>query len=59
MTQVPSARGIRAYSDWVTTEPVITWWMQRDWNPAWQISQVLSEATKEAALAVDKRTLNF
>lgn len=24
--------GMRAYSDWVPIEPIMTWWMQRDWK---------------------------
>ena len=47
LTRVPSASGMRAFSACVPMPPIMTWWAQRDWKPASQISQVLSDATKE------------
>ena len=46
-TRVPSASGMRARCACVPTEPIMTLWMHLDWYPAWQISQVLSVATKD------------
>ncbi len=47
-TRVPSASGIRAFSAWV---PIPAWTNSActhfDWNPARQISQVLSEMTND------------
>ena len=38
---------MRAYSDCVPMAPIITLCTHRDWYPARQISQVLSEATND------------
>src|SRR3954447_6287057 len=47
-TRVPSANGIRARSAWVPIVPSTNWACTHlDWKPAWQISQVLSEMTKD------------
>src|SRR3954447_10980819 len=48
VTSVPSACGMRAFSAWVpivcATNSACT---HLDWKPAWQMSQVLSETTKD------------
>ena len=44
-TSVPSAWGTRVY--WDCVSPMKPPWMQRDWKPERQISQVLSETQKE------------
>src|SRR5919204_4527815 len=46
-TSVPSASGTRARSAWVPMVPISTLCTQRDWCPARQIAQVLSEVKKE------------
>jgi hypothetical protein len=46
-TRVPSAIGMRARCACVPIVPMMTACGQKGWYPAWQISQVLSEAKNE------------